>query len=236
MPLVFITLGCFPGPVTYLKPSAPGGQHRNSTCGGEVGPEDRLVLADSTGVMVGLETYSLEELSEVLRSQDERLTRGRPTEQTPTVRPTAGTGFSIILYVPEGRSLRFVSRSFVITDQRNATVQERVPTRVFSSSGRLLDGLVAGMVGTPHSPKVGPQIDVGETLVGAPGTRSSRGVQRWFDTRVARQFYVIVEFDNLNCRDCTLRMPPMQVDSTAVQFPEIRLRTVREWFWSTLNC
>jgi len=40
----------------------------------------------------------------------------------------------------------------------------------------------------------------------------------------------------LQCEDCLLRLPPMLLDSTTVQIPEIRLRPGADWFITGLNC
>ena len=228
---------CFPARETFLKPSAPGGRHVNSTCGGVAGPRDRLVLASPSGVMVGVETFSLKELSDVLRARDEWENRlKRDVDQRPSTQPRrTGTGLSIILHVPTGRSLRFGSRSFVITDQRTGTVHEREPSRVFSDSGVLMDAVTAGMVGTRHSPIVGTPLDIGDALIGKPDV-SGRLIQRWFGTKVSRPFYIVIEADDVKCEDCLLRLPPMLLDSTPVEFPEIRLRPGADWFITGLNC
>ena len=233
---------CVPSRSSYLKPSAPGGYHVNSTCAGMVGPKDRLILADSTGVMVGIETFRLEEISQNLRSQDERddAQRRRVDRRSVSEPARSGTGLSIILHVPNGRSLRFASRSFVITDRHTLAIHEREPERVFADSGALMDATLVGLVGSRHSPIVGTRMDIGETLTGAPDVRyrwTRRNlIQQWFGTRVSRPYYLVIELDNVQCRDCQLRLPSMTVDSMTVEFPEIRLQWVGEWSFSSLNC
>ena len=214
-------VACVPSRATYVKPFAPGGKHINSLCGGAVGPKDRLIIADSTGVMVGVETFRLKDVASILEAP-----------------PRTGTGLTVIFHVPEGRSLRFASRSFVITDRGTTTVHEREPTRVFSGSGVLLDGFVAGMEAVRPDTAYWPPVDISEPLVGRAPVRGFKawGKQQWFGTKVTRAYYAIVELENVLCPDCTLRMPRMMVDSTALEFPEIRLRRVREWYVSPLNC
>ena len=192
--------------------------------------------------MVGIETFTLEEISSVLHNQAKRESeRRKHADRRPTTEPRrSGTGISIIVHVPHGRSLRFASRSFIVTDERTGTVHVQEPTRIFNDSGPLIDATGVGLVGSSHSPTVGRQLDIGETLIGAPEVRyrwTQRNLlQRWFGTRVTKPYYVVIEVVNVKCVDCILRLPAMIVDTATVEFPEIHLREVREWYISPLNC
>lgn len=221
--LVGASLGvsaCVPAPRTYLRPSAPGGQYTKSTCAGGAGPEDRVALAASEGIMVGVESYSLEEVSAVM----------------PADRPKVGTGFSIILQIPPGKALRFASSSFVLTDQLTQTMHEQQATTVldFPDAHVLLDGLVVAMSSGPGPPRV-RQIAMRDTLIGA-SQPDWFITPRWFGTILSHPYYVVVPFEGVTCRDCRLRLPPLAVGSTTQQFPEISFKLVKEWLLEPLNC
>lgn len=222
---------CILVPVTYLKPSAPGGQNTNTVCIGTVGPKDRLVLAGPDGVMIGVDSYSLRELSAVMRARAnwERYTLGYDK---------VGTGFNVILRIPAGRTVRFASRSFFLTDQVTHAVHEYQGTSVldFVDIRFLLRGLVVAL----HMQKVGGsvkvrQIDLMTTITGVPHKDSNR-TPNWSGPVLDHPYYVLVPFEGVTCVDCRLRLPPLVVDSTTYEFPEVSFKLAKKWVVQPLNC
>jgi hypothetical protein len=214
-------------PTAYLKPSATGGEYTKSGCAGVAGPEDRLVLAGPDSIMIGVESFSLEEVRAVLGAV-------RPPKTS--VDEKVGTGFSVILHIPVGQTVRFASRSFFLTDQVTHAVHEYQATSVldFAQARVLLDGVVAAMQSGDGPPKV-RQVDMRATLTGV-SQPDWHITPRWFGRVLDHPYYVIVPFDGVTCRDCRLRLPPLAIDSLTFEFPEIRFKLVKEWVLWPLNC
>ena len=218
---------CVPILTTHLKPSAPGGQTTNTACAGMVGPKDRLVLAGPDGVMIGVESYSLEELSAVERALRQPYTMGYEA---------VGTGFVVIVNLPVGRNVRFASRSFFLTDQVTHAVHEYQWASVldFVDARVLLDGLVAALQSGDGPPGV-RRVDLTTTFTGVPQP-NGHITPRWFGKVLDRPYYVIVPFEGVTCTDCRLRLPPLVVESTTYEFPEVSFKLVKKWILSPLNC
>ncbi len=222
---------CFPLLITHLKPSAPGGQYTKIACAGRVGVKDRLVLAGPDGVMIGVESYSLGELTRVIRAHQNEYTLGYDK---------VGTGFSIILRIPPGRTVRFASRSFFLTDQVTRVVHEYQGASVldFEDPRILFPGLVVAlaMQSGDGSVKV-PQIDLTTTITGVPHKDSNR-TPRWAGPVLDHPYYILVPFEGVTCIDCILRLPPLVVDSTPYEFPKVSFKLVKEWVAESLvlNC
>ncbi len=228
--LVLLSLAasaCAPAPTTYLKPFAVGGQYTRSICAGAAGPEDRLVLAGPDGVMIGVESYSLEEVSVIVRAS-------RPPSTSPSER--VGTEFSVILHIPAGQTVRFASRSFFLTNQVTHTVHqyEAVSVLDYVDARVLLDGPVAAMQSGDDSSRV-HRIDIREPLTGL-SQPDWFVTPRWFGRALDHPYYVIVPFEGVTCSECRLRMPSLAVGSKKFEFPEISFRLVREWVLWPLNC
>ncbi len=218
---------CVPVPRTYLKPSAPGGQATNTACYGTIGPKSRLVLAGPGGIMIGVESYSLEELSSVERTLRQPYTMGYET---------VGTGFVVIVSVPVGRTVRFASRSFFLTDQVTHTVHDYQWASVldFVDARVLLSGLAAPMQ-SGDGPRKVRRVDLTTTITGVP--QPDWIIKpRWFGRVLDHPYYVIVPFEGVTCTDCRLRLPPLVVDSTTYEFPEVSFKLDKKWILSPLNC
>jgi hypothetical protein len=177
--------------------------------------------------MIGVESYSLEELSAVMRTS--RMPNTSPSDR-------AGIGFSVILHIPAGQIVRFASRSFFLTDQATQKVHQVEATSIldFADARVLLDGLVASMQ-SGDGPRRVRQMDIRAPLA---GVRQPDWfvAPRWFGKLLDHPYYVIVPFEGVTCSECLLRVPPLEVASKTFQFPEITFRLVKEWVLWPLNC
>lgn len=179
--------------------------------------------------MIGVDSYSLGELTHVIRANQNRYTLGYDK---------VGTGFSIILRIPAGRTVRFASRSFFLTDQVTHAVHEYQGTSVldFVDMRFLLRGLVVAlhMQSGDRSIMV-RRIDLTTTITGVPRKDSNR-TPNWSGPVLDHPHYVLVPFEGITCVDCRLRLPPLVVDSTTYEFPEVSFKLAKKWVVQPLNC
>lgn len=252
---------CAPVQVTYLRPSAPGAEYAHSTCGGAVGPKDRAVLRGPDGYVMRVSSYYLEGVSSI-NLWDEKIAakQGRTVYQASHLYPK-GIGITLIVEAQrdQAASIRFLSNSFILTDEATEAIHEYQAEHVwlFEHPASLLDGGVAAALsiryGDPrvkvdrsHIPTLPKWAQSARSILQSPPPELRRlGAQqalppippsrKWLNT-VHRPYYVILFFENVRSTQFRLRMPQVSVDATPFEFPEITFRLVNEWIVVPLNC
>lgn len=226
--LISLTLAvaaCAPVAVTYFKPSAPNAEYKMSTCAGWAGPEDRVLLAGPEGIVIGVEAYTTEELSALLRA----------------TRREVGIEFSIAVFIPSSppMSVRFASGTFLLTDELTKVVHEYGAEDVldFPHYNVLLDGPnVAVHYRDPRLAGRMRRIDIREPLSGTSRKEWHGPPPRWFGKAIDHPYYIVLSFRNVQSKQFRLRLPPVLVGREAFEFPEIGFREVTEWIGQSLNC
>lgn len=231
----FAVTACAPVPVTYLSPSAPGAEYTRSECGEAAGPKDRAVLRGPEGYIIRVDSYSLEELSLIQRSDEQiAIKQGRRPQKASHDYET-GIGITIILQTPNNQSasVRFLSKSFFLTDEETRSVHEYQAEHVldFEDVDVKLDGIVAALKSIRSSDdhvKV-RRLGVFEALTTIPPKN------KWFGT-IDRPYYIVLFFENVRSEKFKLQIPQLSIGTTSFEFPEITFRLVKEWIVAPLNC
>jgi hypothetical protein len=187
--LVLMTLtiaACAPVPITYLKPSAPNAKYTGSACAGHSVPSDRILLFGPEGVVIGINP-----------------------------RAYSGLNFEINLYIPPPVSVRFVSGTFLLTDEPTNVVHEYRAEYVYAGS---------------HT-----KIDIREPLAGR-ATPKSFGYSIGYILGIDPQYFMRVSFKNVESKQLRLRIPPLMIGAQTFEFPDVDFREVTETFIVSLNC
>jgi hypothetical protein len=143
--LVSMTLalaGCLVGPMTYLKPSAPGAKYTGSKCAGFSAPQDRIWLSGPEGIVIGVGVNA------------------------------ARAQFDIALFVPPAASVRFESGVFSLTDELTKAVYQYRAEYVVDVYGPITPGKVGRphidirepLSGTRRKPADSPGYSIGHSI------------------------------------------------------------------------
>lgn len=202
--LVSITLtlaGCLVAPVTYIKSSAPNAEQHSSACAGHGPHKDLAVLSGPEGIVIAVSAYTL----------------GERTASDPIKpRPTA-VQVSIDLYIPPPVSVRFVSGTFLLTDEVTKVVHEYRAEYVWVGS---------------QSKK-----DIREPFSGTSHKAGARFPPRWFGKTIDQYpIGVRLTFRDVQSKQLKLRIPPLMVGAQTFEFPDIDIREVTEWIVASFNC
>ena len=177
---------CAPMPITYLKPSAPNAKLTGSACAGYSVPRDRIWLFGPEGVVIGLNPNTF-----------------------------SGLNFEMYLYVPPSVSVRFVSGTFLLTDEPTNIVHEYRAEYV-SGGGH-------------------PKIGIGAPLDTRPNPKSI-GYSIGHSLGIDPQYSMRTSFKNVESKQFKLRIPPLMVGAQTFEFPDVDFREVTETFIVPLNC
>jgi len=252
---------CAPVQVTYLRPSAPGAEYARSTCGGREGPNDRAVLRGPGGYVIRASSYTLEVVSSINLSEEKRAATQQATVYQASHLYPKGIGITLIVEAQQDQaaSIRFLSNSFILTDEATEAIHEYQAEHVwlFEHPAVLLDGPgAAALVIRYGDPRV--KVDRSHIQTWPKSAQSVRSIlqspppelrrlgaqqalppippsKKWLNT-VHRPYYVILFFENVRSTQFRLRMPQVSVDATPFEFPEITFRLVNEWMIVGLNC
>lgn len=258
--LVAIT-ACAPGQVAYLKPFAPGAEYVRSVCGGAAGPKDRAVLRGPAGYLIRVEAYDLEVVSAINRINEQRAEKqGRAIYRASHLRPR-GIGITIIVESQQDQagSIRFLSESFILTDEATEEIHEYQAEGVwlFEHPNVLLDGPDAAALVIRHGD---PRVTVdrsniptwpkwtqsaGTVLQSPPPELRRLGALQALPpivptsmglNTVHRPYYFVLFFENVRSTRIRLRMPQASVDGNPFEFPEITFHLANERLNEPFNC
>ena len=197
--LVSMTLmlaGCLVVPETYFKPSAPNAEHHASKCAGAGPLKDLAVLSGPQGIVISVQPYLI---------------------TATAFAPKSGIAISIDLYIPPPVSVRFVSGTFLLTDEVTKVVHEYRAEYVWASS---------------QSKK-----DIREPFSGRPLINWPYHLPRWFGKTIDQYpIAVRLTFWDVQSKQLKLRIPPLMVGAQTFEFPDIDIREVTEWISAPFNC
>ena len=193
--------GCLVGPVTYFKPSAPNAEYTWSGC---AGPPEKALLSGPEDIVIAVHAFHA-------------FIPGKRTESAPIKPRPTDVRVDIHLYIPPPVSVRFVSGTFLLTDEVTKVVHEYRSEYVWVDT---------------YSKK-----DIREPFSGR-SHNDWRSIRRWFGKTI-NQIPIRVNgltFRDVQSRQFRLRIPPLMVGAQKFEFPDIDIREVTEWISAPFNC